>query len=221
MYYQSSGLKLYYEMFGSGKPLILLHGNGEDHTIFDKAAEVLSPRYTCCLLDSRGHGKSDKVRELHYQDMADDVIAFLEQMDFREAAVYGFSDGGIIGLLAAMRSDRISRLITSGANCTPDGIVPWLHRGFAIMNFLRNDPLLKLMLEEPNITAEDLGKISCRTLVLAGSEDLVLPEETKMIADSIPRSELRILASEGHGSYIKHCRKIGDILFAWLSRTDV
>ena len=116
MYYQSSGLNLYYEKTGQGKPLILIHGNDEDHTIFYEAAGVLASRYTCYLLDSRGHGESDSVTELHYLDMAEDLIAFMEQNNLEDTAVYGFSDGGIIGLLAAMRTSRITRLVSCNGN---------------------------------------------------------------------------------------------------------
>ena len=59
MYYSSSGLQLYYETVGQGKPLIMIHGNSEDHTIFDRASEVLAPWYTCYLPDSRGHGRNE------------------------------------------------------------------------------------------------------------------------------------------------------------------
>ncbi len=220
MYYQSSGLNLYYEKTGQGKPLILIHGNSEDHTIFDRALEVLASRYTCYLPDSRGHGKSDPAAELHYLDMAEDLIALLEQNDLEDTAVYGFSDGGIIGLLAAMRTDRISRLIVSGANCTPEGVVPMYRYLIKAVNRIHKDPKFILMEQEPHITPEELGTIKAKTLVLAGMHDAVVQAETELIAASIPDSELRILASEDHGSYIVHSRKIGDLLFAWLNRTE-
>ena len=102
-----NGIQLYYEMIGQGPALIMVHGNGEDHTIFTEAAEKLKGYFTVYLIDSRDHGQSTKVRELHYDDMADDVIEFLELLDLRDVVYYGFSDGGIIGLLAAMKTDRI------------------------------------------------------------------------------------------------------------------
>ncbi|MBR2794676.1 MAG: alpha/beta hydrolase [Solobacterium sp.] len=220
MYYSSSGLQLYYETVGQGKPLIMIHGNSEDHTIFDRASEVLAPWYTCYLPDSRGHGRNEKCRELHYLDVAGDLLALMEQNDLNDVIVYGFSDGGIIGLLAAMQSDRISRLIVSGANCTPEGVVKPVRTEIAVINRLMKDPKLTLMETEPHITPEELGRIKARTLVLAGQHDVILESETRLIAASIPGSELRILPAEDHGSYIVHNRKIGDILFAWLSRTQ-
>ena len=218
MRFSHNGMELYYEMKGEGRPLILLHGNSEDHTIFEEAAEVLSQRYTCYLVDSRGHGQSTPVNELHYQDMADDMIAFIEELNLQDVAFYGFSDGGIIGLLAAMRCERITDLITSGANLTPDGVKPWLKCFIKAMYLVTKDPKMRLMLEEPHITAEDLSFIHARTLILAGSNDAVTESETIQIAEGIPGAVLRILDGETHGSYIVHSRKIGDLLLGWLSQ---
>lgn len=218
MYADVNGMRIYYEESGSGRPLILLHGNGEDHTIFEEAAAVLNRRFRVIVPDSRGHGQSSPVREYHYADMADDMIAFMEQLDLRDAAFYGFSDGGIVGLLCAMRTDRITDLITSGANLTPDGIVTKVKLEIRLAWILTKDDKQRMMLEEPNITAADLAKIHVPVLVLAGARDAVKEEETVRIAEGIPQSRLRILDDEDHGSYIVHSRKIGDLLFGWLNR---
>ncbi|MBR3202472.1 MAG: alpha/beta hydrolase [Solobacterium sp.] len=218
MFVNHNGIQIYYEVKGNGRPLILLHGNGEDHTIFDESAEVLAQQYTCYLVDSRGHGQSTSVAELHYQDMADDMIAFMEKLDLNDVAFYGFSDGGIIGLLASMRCDRITDLITSGANMTPNGVKPWLKRFIQGMYFLTKDPKMRLMLEEPHITRDELQNIRARTLILAGSNDAVKEKETLQIAEGVPNATLRIIDGETHGSYIVHSRKIADLLAGWLSQ---
>lgn len=134
-----NGIQLYYEMIGQGPALIMVHGNGEDHTIFTEAAEKLKGYFTVYLIDSRDHGQSTKVRELHYDDMADDVIEFLELLDLRDVVYYGFSDGGIIGLLAAMKTDRIGRMIISGTNLTPNGVKPGLKALIRMMYLFRKD----------------------------------------------------------------------------------
>ena len=167
---------------------------------------------------SRGHGQSTSVAELHYQDMADDMIAFMEKLDLNDVAFYGFSDGGIIGLLASMRCDRITDLITSGANMTPNGVKPWLKRFIQGMYFLTKDPKMRLMLEEPHITRDELQNIRARTLILAGSNDAVKEKETLQIAEGVPNATLRIIDGETHGSYIVHSRKIADLLAGWLSQ---
>ncbi|MBQ3920672.1 MAG: alpha/beta hydrolase, partial [Firmicutes bacterium] len=174
-----NGIDLFYEKTGEGRPLLLIHGNGEDHTIFDEAVEVLKDRFTCYCTDSRGHGQSTTVDVLHYEDMADDMIALLEELDLRDVAVYGFSDGGILGLLIASRCDRVTTLITSGANLTPKGVIPRLRLLIKITNFFKRDPKLELMIKEPHISAETLGKIRARTLIMAGSGDVVAESETR------------------------------------------
>lgn len=200
-------IDLFYEKCGSGRPLILLHGNDEDHTIFDEAVQILKERFTCYVPDSRCHGSSTVTDELHYQDMAEDMTAFMEALDLRDVLFYGFSDGGIIGLLAAMQTDRITTLVTSGANITPDGVKPFLRLLFRGMTLIHPDPKISMMLKEPHITTEQLSRIQAKTIVLAGEKDLVAENETRRIASSIPGAELHIIPGEGHGSYIVHSTK--------------
>ncbi len=207
MYAHVRGIDLFYEKCGSGRPLLLVHGNGEDHTIFDRGIELLKERFTCYAIDSRCHGSSTVTEELHYQDMADDLTAFMEELDLHDVLFYGFSDGGILGLLAAMKTERITTLVTSGANVTPDGVKPFLKTFIQVMNFIKPDDKLQLMLNEPHITEEDLSKIKAKTLVLAGEKDLVTESETRFIAEHIKGSELHIIPGEGHGSYIVHSEK--------------
>lgn len=207
MMIQVNGVFLNYEVTGSGRPLILLHGNGEDHKIFNKGIEQLKSRFTCYAVDSRDHGESSSVPELHYQDMADDMIAFMEELDLNDVLFYGFSDGGIVGLLAAMKTDRITTLVTSGANVTPDGVKPLLKTVIKVLNRFSVDSKMQLMLNEPHITEDDLRQIKAKTLVLAGEKDLVTDQETKFIAANIPGAKLRFLKGEGHGSYIVNSTK--------------
>lgn len=217
MYADIRGIRLYYEVIGSGRPMLMLHGNGEDHTIFQEAADVLSRQFACYLIDTRDHGKSTEVKDLHYVDMAEDMIAFLEELDLKDAVLYGFSDGGIVGLLTCMKTDRVTDLIVSGANLTPDAVIGPIKVLIDVFGRFAKDEKMKLMLKEPNIDPVHLQKIKARTLVLAGAHDVVKQSETERIAANIPGAELRILPAEGHGTYIVHTRKIADILMGWLN----
>ena len=207
-----NGIQLYYEMIGQGPALIMVHGNGEDHTIFTEAAEKLKGYFTVYLIDSRDHGQSTKVRELHYDDMADDVIEFLELLDLRDVVYYGFSDGGIIGLLAAMKTDRIGRMIISGTNLTPNGVKPGLKVLIRMMYLFRKDQKLRLMLEEPQIQTEQLKQIRIPVAVVAGEKDVIRLSETRKIADNLPDAYVRLVPKAGHGSYIVHKTEIADII---------
>ena len=212
MWINVNGIKMYYEVHGSGRPLIMVHGNSEDHNIFYDSRVLLSKHFTVYTVDSRGHGHSTRVEELHYDDMADDMIAFMDQLDLRDVIFYGFSDGGIIGLLAAMKSDRISMLITSGANLTPAGVMAPFRIIAKAAYAVTKDPKMKLMLDEPDISTDELAQIKVPTVVMAGEKDLVLGKETAKIAMSIPGAKLRIIPGVGHGGYIVHKSQIADII---------
>lgn len=210
-----NGVSLYYEKHGQGQPLIMVHGNGEDHTIFVQAVEKLRAHYTCYLIDSRDHGNSSKTNHLHYEDMAQDMLEFMERLQLDHVIFYGFSDGGIIGLLVAGKTDRIKALIISGANIDPSGIKPWFRRATRWIYRFHKDEKLALMLNEPHISEEYLQTISCPVYVLAGSKDLILESHTNAIAKALPHSSLCILPNEGHGSYIVHSDKIADWILSF------
>ena len=133
-------------------------------------------------------------------------------------ALYGFSDGGIIGLLLVATYPRLlSRLVVSGANSTPDGIRPGWLRFFQLLNRFVKDEKIAMMLREPQLSAELLAQIEIPVCVLAGSRDMVRRSDTDFIAASIPNSKKRILPREGHGSYIVHSEKIARLLLSELS----
>lgn len=207
-----NGINLYYEKNGEGRPLVMVHGNGEDHTIFDEAVRELREHYACYCLDSRCHGASTDTAELHYRDMATDVILFLRALDLKDVIFYGFSDGGIVGLMAASRCERITTLIVSGANTSPKAVKLWLRLVIRGSYLFKKDKKLALMLREPDIADEELRRIRASTLVLAGSGDLIPEKETRHIASLIPGAELQILKGEDHGSYIVHSTKIAGLI---------
>lgn len=197
-----NGIEMYYEKFGEGRPLILVHGNGADHKEFKKTIGPLGRHFTVFAVDSRGHGRSSKVDELHYVDMAEDMVAFMEQLDLADAVYFGHSDGAIIGLLAAMRTDRIGLLLAGSANMTPQGAAAWIRTIIKLEYAIGKAPRHRLMLTEPNLTPAELGTIRTPTVVIAGSRDIVSEKETRCIAESIPGAKLRILEGNGHTSYV-------------------
>lgn len=207
-----NGVELYYEVIGSGDPLIMVHGNSENHTIFKEAAEVLKDHYTCYLVDTRSHGKSTKVKRLHYHDMAEDYVEFIKALGLTNVTFFGFSDGGILGLLIAIKTDLIDTLIVSGANTYPGAVSDRMAKIMKMIYFVTRSDKFRLMLNEPDIRAEDLQKIQTKTFVLAGSEDAVKRENTDFIAANIPGSVEMILEGESHTSHIVHNTKIADII---------
>ena len=212
-----NGIEINYEVYGAGEPFVLLHGNGEDHTIFYELIEDLKNDYTVYAIDSRSHGKSGE-GELSYSLMAEDVKCLIESLNLEKPIVYGFSDGGIIGLvLASKYPDLISTLISSGANVTPSGLKWYIRAFFKVQNFFKPSPFLSLMINEPNITREQLESITANVLVLCGSNDMVPYKHSLYIANTIPNATFKVLKGENHGSYVINSPKLYPIIASYLS----
>ena len=203
MYIQLNSQIICYEKTGEGSPVILIHGNREDHHIFDKLVETMEKEHTVYAVDLRGHGESATPKNYHYKDMAQDIINLIGALEIPKPYLLGFSDGAIVSLIVAMgRSDLISGVISCGANLTPDGIK---HRDMrAIKKEFKEtgDPRVALMMNEPDIKELDLKKISVPVLVVAGENDMIKEKETEKIVRGIRMSTKLILSDENHGSYI-------------------
>ena len=213
MIQQTSKINLYYEKTGTGVPLIMLHGNGEDHTIFNKATAVLKKHFTVYAIDTRGHGKSSPVDELHYEDMANDVYEFICKLNLEKPIVYGFSDGSIVALILAIKHpEAISRIVASGVNTQPNGLNTINLLIYKITYFFTRAKRIKLMLNEPSITDTQLNNIKIPVSVTGGSKDMIKQSHLKHIADSIPNSTLTIFNGELHGSYVVNSTKIADFI---------
>lgn len=208
-----NNININYEVYGEGEPIILLHGNSETHHIFDVLVEKLKENYKVYAIDSRCHGDSDNPQDISYDLMTRDVIEFIKKLKIEKPILYGFSDGGIIGILIAIgERELLSKLIISGANIYPSGMKKSMLYLSKIIYFFTRNKLFKMMIKEPNIKIEDLRKIKTPTVVLAGEKDVILSEHTKLIADNINGSTLEIIPNENHGSYIINSNKLYDII---------
>lgn len=209
-----NGVTLHYAVAGEGRPVVLVHGNGEDHHLFDvEINQLTAAGYRVYAPDSRGHGANAPLTEYHYTDMAEDMYCFIRVLGLEKPALYGHSDGGIIGLLLEiLHPDTLSLLAVSGANLSPEGLLPSFIAECREMNARKADPLITLMLTEPHIDPEDLKRFAIPVLVTAGEHDLVLPQETEHITAALPRSTMCILKGHDHGSYIAGSKIMGQML---------
>ncbi|MBQ3404549.1 MAG: alpha/beta hydrolase [Oscillospiraceae bacterium] len=222
MYIDVNGVGLYYEVTGSGPALVFIHGNSESHDIFNALANSLSDSFTAYLPDSRGHGQSQPVKALHYEDMAEDYARFIAVLGLYKPIVVGFSDGAIIGLmLAAKYPDMLGGLIACGANTNPGGLKKQTLITSRLIYTVSRSPYLKLMVTEPDLTPELLGKITVPTLVTAGSGDVIKQSDTELIAKSIPEAELRIFKGENHSSYVVNSRFLEPIIREFFRRVVI
>lgn len=217
MYCKANGINLYYKKSGNGSPVIMLHGNGETCAIFTDAASEISKNHTVYIIDSRCHGKSEKTNTLSYTDMAEDIAQFIMLNNIEKPVLYGFSDGGIVGLLIASKHPSLlGKLIVSGANSSLDGVSKPFVMSCRIKYFFTKDLKLRLMGYEPNMTDEDLKKIKIPVVLLAGENDMIKLSHTKYLAETIPNAEMKIIENEDHGSYVIDNKKLLKILMPLL-----
>ena len=212
-------------LFGKDRPIVLVHGNGEDHHLFDTEIRQLAEAgFTVYAPDSRGHGKTtfvsdEPVTEYHYADMAEDIYQFIKELGLKKPALYGHSDGGIIALLLEINHPgTLGIMAASGTNLSPQGLIPSFIEEYTEINKKEEDPLVTLMLTEPHIDPESLKKIRIPVLVTAGDNDLILRSETEKIAAALPNSEMVIVENADHGSYIVDSEIMGKLLLDFLQR---
>ena len=192
---------------GSGEPLILLHGNGEDSSFFSWQMDPLSEHFRVIALDTRGHGRTPRGdAPFTIRQFADDLLAFMDRLGIAKAHLLGFSDGGNIAMVFALKyPERVGRLILNGANLDPSG-VKWnvqlpIEIGYRIAKHLakrrpdakKHAEILGLMVNDPMVKPEELSGIQAPTLVIAGKRDMIKESHTRLIAKSIPHARLTIL----------------------------
>lgn len=199
-----NGVTIYYEEYGSGPALVLLHGNGG--SIGGRAAMIprLSEKYHVIAVDSRCHGKSGCSRELNYELMASDVNALLDLLRVDSAFIYGHSDGGIIGLIMGFTyPTKVKRLVVTGANTVPDAtalepvLVDMMKRYDVLPDTLMRKHI-KLMVEHPHITDEQLHQIKAPVMIVSGDRDAVRLEHSIRIFRAIPNANLCVLPASSH-----------------------
>lgn len=204
---RSGSADIYYELHGDkGEYLVLLHGNAESMKRMKHQIEYFSKEYRVLAIDSRGHGESGFGQgALNLATMALDVENVLESLKIDKVNVLGFSDGANIAmLLAVKRPSLVSKLILVGGNLKPSGMRLGTFLAVEAAYYMTKaagvfDSRLRLehefyflMAKEPDITPAMLKRISAKTLVIAGTKDMIKPSHTKFIADSIKGARLEM-----------------------------
>jgi pimeloyl-ACP methyl ester carboxylesterase len=208
------GVNIYYETYGTGEPLLLLHGNGESINSFREQIAMLAAHYRVIAVDTRGHGQSSTNRERYTYDLfARDMNALLDSLHIPKAHIVGWSDGGNTGLSMAIHyPQRVASLVTMGANLYPKhgavdkktiGEIRLIRAVSTVMypfapKWRRAHRLATLLIKYPRMKPTELRGIGAPTLVLAGEKDLIMEPHTRLIANSIPGGTCVILPGLTH-----------------------
>ena len=221
-------ISLNYISCGAGETLILLHGNGEDMGYFSNQVDFFAKNYTVYAVDTRGHGNSPRgSAEFTLSQFADDLLCFMDEHSIKKAHLLGFSDGGNIALIFALRyPERVDRLILNGANLFPEGLEESVLSEIVteyekLLNqddeeSVRNRELFALMVNEPQIKPQELASLSCKVLVIAGTKDMISESHTRLIADSIPNSKL-VFIEGGHFIAVSQYKRFNQAVYDFLT----
>src|SRR4051812_12022031 len=242
-YAQLGPVKTWYETSGDAgrDSLVLLHGGMSEGSGWAANEPGLAERYHLFIPDRRGHGKTPDVDgPLTYENMADDTIAFLEQVVGGPAHLVGWSDGGNVALHVSLRRpDLVRRQVLVGSNFHHDGLMPQFELGedpdepgVAMFKMMYEatavDPTnwstffeksARMWREEPTFTAGDLTRVQTPTLVLVGDDDALYWEHTLAFYEGIPDSQLAVMPGTSHTCPIEKPMLFNELVLAFLAET--
>ena len=235
-----NGVKIWYSEFGSGEPVILLHGGLANANYWGNQVPILARLYHVIVMDSRGHGRSTRNDQpFGYDLMASDVLALMDFLKIEKVAIVGWSDGAIIGLdLAIHHPERVARLFAFAANSDPSGVKDVnqspVFRAFVARaekeydqlsptpggykSFL--DEITKMWATQPHFTAEQLQSIAVPTAIVDGDHDGAIEREnTEFMAKEIPGAKLIIQPSVSHFSFLQNPEQFNSDVLRFLEKT--
>jgi len=210
--FSHDGIQLYYEVYGTGEPVLLVHGGGGSIANFKAQIEYFRQHYKVIAMDSRDQGRSgDSPDKITYEKMTDDLAALLDHLKTEPVYVLGWSDGGIEALLLGIRHPaKVKKIAAMAANLDPQGVYPeiwnWARKDMDSMppeakqtpDGKRDLKLLQMSMTEPHIDPKALETITAPTLVLAGDHDIIRDEHTLEIYHHLPNAELCIFPGATH-----------------------
>jgi pimeloyl-ACP methyl ester carboxylesterase len=237
-YVAENGARIWYESYGSGPPVILLHGGLANSAYWGGQIPALDKAHRVIVIDSRGHGRSSRDgRPYTYELMASDVVGVMDALKIDRAAVVGWSDGAIIGLVMALKyPERLTRVFAFAANMDPSGTKSDMLEtptfgGFAKRGEAEYDaisptpgsyPAFTAAIEhmwdtEPNYAATDLARITTPVVIADGDHDEAIKREhTDYLARSIPGAKEVILPGLSHFAMIQDPATFNSVLLSFL-----
>jgi pimeloyl-ACP methyl ester carboxylesterase len=233
-----NGIRIWYAVFGHGRPVILLHGGLANSNYWGKQVAVLEKNYEVVVMDSRGHGRSTRNSQPYgYDLMASDVIGLMDYLKINKAAIVGWSDGAIIGLDIAMHHpDRVSKLFAFAANSDPSGVAD-VSKSPVFNAFVTRaekeyerlsatptqykmflDQITRMWASQPHWTASGLEAIHVPTWIVDGDHDEAIHRaNTDFMAAHIPEAGLLIQPEVSHFSFLQDPEQFTDDVLHFLA----
>ena len=221
-----NGLKMYYEIYGTGRPLVLIHGGGSTiQTTFGRVIHPFSKSHKVIAVELQAHGRTaDRDRPLSFEQDADDVAALLKYLNIDKADIFGFSNGASTTLQVAIRHPlQVNKIIVASTFYKKDGAQPWFWGYMAKATFdgmpqplkeafLKENPdtvALHKMYERDvtrmqsfqDISIDLMKTIKAPAFIIIGEADVVRPEHAVEMYRLLPHAKLAILPG-GHGEYL-------------------
>lgn len=234
-----NGADIYYEVYGEGDPLILIHGGLGNGDYWVNQIPVFAEHYQVIVMDSRGHGRSTfDEQPISYQLMASDVLGLMDHLGIDKASIVGWSDGGIIGLeLALTHPERLNKVVAYGANYDPTGVRldignnayfnAYIEQAAADYQKISPDParwdeflnnIANMWATQPNYTDDQLTTITTPFLILDGAnEEAIDLNQTKLMALLIPNAELMLMPGAGHFAMMEQPQEFNQIVLDYLA----
>ncbi|WP_036049972.1 alpha/beta hydrolase [Bradyrhizobium sp. Tv2a-2] len=233
-----NGIKVWYASFGDGESVLLLHGGLANANYWAHQVRALEGRYQVIVMDSRGHGRSSRdAQPFGYDLMASDVLALMDHLGIKKAAIVGWSDGAIIGLDIAMHHpDRVSKLFAFAANSDPSGVAD-IAKSDVFNAFIARageeykrlsptpneyktfvDGITKMWESQPYWTEADLAKIDVPTWIVDGDHDEAIKRDnTEFMAAHIKGAGLLIQPEVSHFSFLQDPEQFTNDLLHFLA----
>ncbi|MGZ3885707.1 MAG: alpha/beta fold hydrolase [Bacteroidia bacterium] len=220
-YVTSGNAKVYYEVYGQGQPLLILHGNGGSIKARARSIPEYAKKYKVIAMDSRCHGKTScPPGYATYEQIAADANALLTHLKLDSVYIWGHSDGAIVGLLMAIHyPSKVKKLLATGGNLRPDStaVDP---EAFTMVDEMKKNAkdsiqikLINLLTEQPHIPVSDLHKISAEVLIMAGDRDIIRNKHSLEIFDNIKNAYLCILPGTTHYVYSQREKWFTEIMY--------
>lgn len=200
-----NGVNIFYKKSGQGHPLVLLHGLGLEHSIFDELTVKLCKHYTVYAMDSRNHGQSDKAEDYTYDAMAEDVYQLIQTLQLGKVYLLGFSDGAVVALHVALRHmEVLEKVAFLGLNLKPSDLSEKSTNYYTKKYEKTGNPQFKILLESPYIELDELKAITIPTLLLAAEKEMFRDGLFDELMTGFPNATGKVMLGHKHESYLVH-----------------